>query len=97
MQTNDAVYRTILFREKERGWGYPVAHLLAMEFGKPEASTEDYDSKVRMYFSSEVVQIEGKSLRLLWDQLISELPEEIRCDTFTTSAGKYTVANIKIL
>jgi hypothetical protein len=92
---NDTLYRTILLRKGSQGWGFPVPHLLAMRFAKSEKPTEKIDSEIRLYFSSEAMKIEGTSLRVLWNQLLSGLlEEEIRCDTYTVGAETYTVTNI---
>jgi hypothetical protein len=94
MPTNNSLYRTICFRNGAHTSGYPVPHLLAMEFVQLPNSTRGKDSEIRLYFSSECVQVEGYSLRLLWETLVCEMPEEIKLGTGRTDEGEYTVTNL---
>jgi len=95
-QDSDGLYRTISFSQ-EGVWGYPASHLIAMQYVTAKEPTDKIDSEINFYFSSERVRIQGKSLRLLWDEMVMKLPEDpIRAGSQKTTAGEYRIETIEI-
>ena len=95
-QNADVPYPTISFRQ-DGTWGYPVPHLMAMQYVATNAPAEGIDSEINFFFTSESVRIKGEGLRILWDKLVMELPELIAVDTFKTDAGTYIVRELEIV
>jgi len=95
--TNDTLYRVLMFRKGPQGWGYPMPHLLAMNFAKRAQPSTEIDSEIRLYFSTQAVKIEGTSLRVLWNILLTEPPEEIVCGVLKQDGNSCIIANIEVI
>jgi hypothetical protein len=84
---------TITFAKREIFWGYPLAHLLAMQRLPPTPPVAaGADSQIEMVFSTDKVFIQGKSLDRLWDQLLLQKVFVIEVSGEPTNG--YTVLDI---
>jgi hypothetical protein len=94
---NDVFDRTVSFRDSDNTWGYPAAHLMAMQFEEPFPLNPGDNSEIILHFSAERVRITGEWLRVLWDNIVIDFPTEIFAGEHGTGAGKYVIKKIQVI
>ena len=94
---SDILCRIISFQQSHT-WGYPVPHLLGIQFIQLDPPAKTHDSEIYFHFSSERVRVQGNKLRFFWDQIVIMLPASIRPGKYSNGGHfGYEVTEVSIV